>query len=241
MKKQISASILCTALLILGGCKGEAEAREYAKGLMEVLKTYEAELQGKTAAEQKAYRALAAIYSGAADSNLLASLNTDRKERGDRLADQSISRSTPRGSALQDDLKDYASREIDATHELLTRESDNYDKYLSSLNKLSVDADAVEQAVQAMEVLTEKPSLLGELKFIKDFGVAAKSCLDELTCKSLSDQLASAKSDQSDSTKALERAEDEKARQARLQATMDGLVARQKQAGCDKKPVCPKD
>jgi len=240
MRKAIAISMLSLVSLALSGCSGDEEAREYAKGLLAVLQTYQTEIEGKMAAEQKAYRALVKVYSGAADADMLASLSTDRKERGDRLAELAMTGKTPGGVALRDALKDYANREADATHELLTRESDNYDKYLSSLNKLSVDADAVEQAESAVEVLTRKPSLISELKFLKEYGTAAKSCLDELTCKSLADEMKAAKADQTNAAKILKVAADEAARQARLAATIKGIEARQKQAGCAKNPTCPK-
>ena len=41
--------------------------------------------------------------------------------------------------------------------------------YLVTLNRLSVDGDTIESAAQALEVLTTKPSVLKELKFLKDF------------------------------------------------------------------------
>ena len=240
MRKATAISMLSAASLVLSGCSGDEEAREYAKGLIAILKTYQTELQGKMAAEQKAYRALVKVYGGAADSDMLASLSTDRKERGDRLAEQAIKGGTPGGVALRDALKDYADRETDATRELLTRESDNYDKYLSSMNKLAVDADAVEHAESAVEVLTKKPSLVDDLKFLKEYGTAAKSCLDELTCKSLADELKAAKADQTNTAKVLKPAADEAARQARLTLTIKGIEARQKQAGCAGNPTCPK-
>jgi hypothetical protein len=240
MRKHIAISMLSLAALVLSGCKGEDEAREYAKGLLAVLQKYQAELEGKMAAEQKAYRALVKVYSGAADADMLASLSTDRKERGDRLSELALTGKTPGGVTLRDSLKDYANREIDATHELLLREGDNYDKYLSSLNKLAVDAAAVEQAESAVEALTKKPSLVDEVKSLKEFGSAAKSCLDELTCKSLADELKAAKAAQADPAKVLKPAGAETARQARLTGAIKSIEARQKQAGCDKNPTCPK-
>ena len=129
--------------LMLSGCKGEEEAREYARGLIDVLKTYQAEMLAKSDAEQKAYKALARIYGEAADTDLLASLSTERRERGDRLSDLSLRGSPPSPIGLKDMLKDYASRDIDSTRELLLRESDNYDKHLSALNKLAVDTAAI--------------------------------------------------------------------------------------------------
>ncbi|MEO8371109.1 MAG: hypothetical protein ABI806_18135 [Candidatus Solibacter sp.] len=240
MRKITAISMLSLVSLMLSGCTGDEEAREYAKGLLAILRTYQTELESKMAAEQKAYRALVKVYSGAADADLLASLSTDRKERGDRLSELAITGKTPGGVALRDALKDYANREADDTHELLTRESDNYDKYLSSLNKLAVDADAVEQAETAVEALTRKPSLIGELKFLKEYGTAAKSCLDELTCKSLADEMKAAKSSQTDTAKVLKAAADEAARQARLSLAIKGIEARQKQAGCANNPTCPK-
>jgi hypothetical protein len=240
MKNRTAISILTGSMLILSGCQGEEEAREYAKGLMAVLQTYQGQLQAKAGGEQIAYRTLAKIYGQAADSDLLASLNTERRERGDRLADLAVTGKTPTGTAILDSLKDYASRDVESTHELLTRESDNYDKYLSTLNKLSVDGDTIENATNALEALTRKPSVVKELKFLKDFGSSAKGCLDESICKDLANALKAPQASLADDSKVItdDKAK-EQARKDALNATIASLKARQKSLGCEKNPTCP--
>jgi len=79
-----------------------------------------------------------------------------------------------------------------------------------------------------------------DLKFLKEYGTAAKSCLDELTCKNLADEMKAAKADQTDPAKVLKVAADEAARQARLTLAIKGIETRQKQAGCAGNPTCPK-
>ena len=239
MTTKTAICLLAPAMLVLSGCKGEAEAYKYAAGLIEVLKTYQLEVQAKSAAEQKAYKSLATIYGQAADSDLLASLNADRRERGDRLADLAAGGKAPTGTGVKDLLKEYASRDADLTHELLTRESDNYDKYLSTLNKLAVDSAAIESAEKALEVLSKKPSLLDELQFFKEFGSSTKSCLDEMTCKDLASQLKTAQASLDAAAKAPPGKEPD-AKQAALKLTISGLTTRQKAAGCSGNPTCPK-
>ncbi|MEO8125780.1 MAG: hypothetical protein ABJF23_01100 [Bryobacteraceae bacterium] len=241
MKNKIAISILAGSMLVLSGCQGEEEAREYAKGLVAVLRTYQAQLQAKAGAEQKAYKTLAMIYGDAADSDLIASLNVERRERGDRLADLAASGKTPTGTAIVDLLKDYASRDAESTRELLTRESHNYDKYLITLNKLSVDGDTIESAAKSLEVLTTKPSVLNELKFLKDFGSSAKGCLDESICRDLANALKTPEANLANPAKVIQ--DDpvkEKARTDALKAMIAPLKARQKSIGCEKKPTCPK-
>ena len=232
--------MLAGSMLILAGCQGEEEAREYAKGLVSVLHTYQEQLEAKAGGEQKAYKTLAKIYGDAADSDLLASLNTDRRERGDHLADLAAGGRTPTGTALIDSLKDYASKDAESARELLTRESENYDKYLSTLNKLSVDGDTIENASNALEALTTKTSVWNELKFLKDFGSTAKGCLDESICKDLANALKGPQAKLDDTSKVLPDAGKEKARKDALNATIASLKARQKSTGCEKKPTCPK-
>ena len=239
MKNRIAISMLAGSMLFLSGCQGEAEAREYAKGLVAVLKTYQEQLEAKAGGEQKAYKTLAKIYGQAADSDLLASLNTERRERGDRLADLAMAGRTPTGTAIVDSLKDYASRDAESTHDLLTRESDNYDKYLSTLNRLSVDGDTIENATNALEALTRKPSVLQELKFVKDFGSAAKGCLDESICKDLANSLKSSQASLTDESRKLKDAAKEKVRLDAVSSTIASLKARQKSTGCEQKPTCP--
>jgi hypothetical protein len=239
MQTKIAISMLAGSMLVLSGCQGEEEAREYAKGLVAVLKTYQEQLEAKAGGEQKAYKTLAKIYGQAADSDLLASLNIERRERGDRLADLAVAGRTPTGTAILDSLKDYASRDAESTHELLTRESDNYDKYLSTLNRLSVDGDTIENAANALEALTRKPSVLQEVRFLKDFGSAAKGCLDESICKDLANALKAPQANLADPSKVLSDPAKEKARQSALNATITSLKARQKSTGCEMKPSCP--
>ena len=232
---------LIAASLALSGCKGEDEAYKYAQGLMDVLKTYGQELEAKSAGEQKAYKTLSRIYGEAADSDLLASLYVERHERGDRLADLAIVGRTPTATAIKDTLKEYAIRDSEATHQLLTRESDNYDKYLSTLNKLAVDGDAIDAASQALDALTKKPSLLQNLSFWKDYAISAKGCLSESICKDLSNQLKTAQGNLEDESKVLSAKPDdpqEKNRKAALKATIASLTARQKSAGCNANPKC---
>lgn len=229
---KITSALLAVAALVLCGCKGEQEARDYALGLIDVLKTYQAELEAKSGGELAAYKKLATIYGQAADTDLLASLKTERSERGDRLADLAAAGKTPTVTAIKDTLKDYAVHDTDATHDLLTRESDNYDKYLSTLNQISVDSDGIAVASKALEVLTRKPTLIQELEFFKTFGASAKSCLDEMICGDLATQLATANASLAAAT--------DPAKKAALTARVTDIKNREQAAGCDKKPACPK-
>jgi len=242
MKNRFAISILAGSMLVLSGCTGEEEAREYAKGLVDVLKTYQTQLESKSAGEQKAYKNLAKIYGEAADSDLLASLNTERRERGDRLADLAAGGKTPTGTTIVDSLKEYSVREAESTRELLTRESENYDKYLSTLNRLSVDGNTIENAANALDALTRKPSLIQELKFLKDFGSTAKGCLDESICKDLANAL---KAPQAGLASLVEAAKvkpltgDQMKTKSAFESTISSLKARQQSVGCEKKPSCP--
>jgi hypothetical protein len=240
MNKRICFVIALLTSIALTGCKGEEEAREYAKGLIDILKAYQGELEAKAGAEQKAYKSLAKIYGEAADNDLLSSLSTERRERGDRLADLALTGKAPTNTALKDFLKEYASRETESTRELLFRESDNYDKYLSTLNKLSIDGDSIEAAIKALETLTKKPSLIQELKFLREYGASAKSCLDEMLCKSLAAELKAAEESLSDPNKVLPNQDEEKKRKEVLTSTINELKLRQKSTSCEKNPTCPK-
>jgi len=241
MRNRTVISILAGSMLVFCGCQGEEEARKYAEGLVAVLRTYQGQLEGKAAAEQKAYRSLAMIYGDAADSDLLGSLNIERRERGDHLADLAAGGKTPTGTAIVDSLKDYASRDAEATRDLLTRESENYDKYLVTINRLSVDGDTIDSAAKALQVLTTKPSAVKELKFLKDFEGAAKGCLDESICRDLANALKTPEANLADPAKVIkDDAVKEKARTDALKAKIAPLKARQKAIGCEKKPTCPK-
>ncbi len=235
---KILSFLIIASSLALSGCKGEDEAFKYAQGLMDVLQNYGQELEAKSAGEQKAYKTLGRIYGEAADSDLLASLSNERHERGDRLADLAIAGKTPTATAIKDTLKEYAIRDSEATHELLTRESNNYDKYLSTLNKLAVDGDAIDAASQALDALTKKPSLLQKLSFWKDYAISAKGCLSESICKDLSNQLATAQGNLEDESKVLSDQPQEKNRKGALKGTIASLTARQKSAGCNANPKC---
>ena len=228
---------LLTAALAFSaiGCKSDEEARQYAQGLIDVLKTYQAQIEAKAGAEKKAYKDLAKIYSASAESDAFAMLDTERRERGDDVAGQFISSKPLNGSELRSRLREYAELDIARTSKLLFRASDDRDQYLSSLNRISVESDSIDSLIKALETLTEKPSLVGRISFYKDFGGAAKSCLDELVCSDLAGQLEAVKK-QIAATGAADAAKLDE-----LKSRRQAIETQQKSAGCDDKPTCPKE
>ena len=78
-----------------------------------------------------------------------------------------------------------------------------------------------------------------ELKFVKDFGSAAKGCLDESICKDLANSLKSSQASLTDESRKLKDAAKEKVRLDAVSSTIASLKARQKSTGCEQKPTCP--
>jgi hypothetical protein len=216
------------------GCKSDEEARQYAEDLIGVLKTYQAQIEAKAGAEKKAYKELARLYRSSAERDLLAALDTERRERGDDIADQFIGGKSITGSALRSRLKDYADLDIDRTRELQFRTSDDRDQYLSSLNEISVESDSVQALITALQTLAGKPSLVDRIGFYKEFGDAAKSCLDELVCNDLALQLEAVK-------KQLGATDLSGEMKAQLNSRQKAIQLQQKSTGCDNKPSCPKE
>ncbi len=189
MKRIITVLALCS-LLALGGCD-DKDARDYAKELVGVLKSYQSEVNKKIKAERESYKDLAGTYAYARQVNLSTTLRDERFRRIDTLTDallQDDAKITP--SEIHNLLIDYAGHDFDATRSMLEQESDGQAEYLASLESLELQAQSIEALSKALEELAKPKS---DIKKLRELGKSAQEFRDkflDLECEELARQIA---------------------------------------------------
>lgn len=183
MKKIITFALILS-LLLLTGC-GDKEAREYAGKLAEVLTTYQAQVVKKIKAEQQYYQNSAQIYSTARRQEIISTLNTERLNRIDRLADSLMQGAKLSPSEIHKLIADYAKLDFDSTRIIYEKESDDTAEYLTGVENLQLQAASINALVKALQSLSEEKGSLSQLKSVVDFAGSVKSRLNVLECEDL--------------------------------------------------------
>ena len=194
MRKLIITAVVLS-LLLLTGCDDE-NARNYAKELVVVLKSYQVEVNKKIAAEKKSYKDLAGTYAYAKQAELLTRLRTERLTRADSLTDDLIGGRTLTPSEIHKLLLDYANLEFDATREALTQESDGQAEYVASLETLELQAKNIAELTKALEALAKPKSDIKKLKELASAANEFKTKFDDLECTELAEEVACLKAQQ---------------------------------------------
>ncbi len=183
MKKLFTiALLLCT--LCLGGC-ADKEAREYAKLLAETLRSYQAEINKKIAAEQHSYKALAETHAHARQVETLASLRAERIRRAGALAESLMQNSKLSHSEIQKLVADYAKLDFDSTRAIFEKDGEDQAGFLIGLEALELQSQNLTALVGALEDLAEPKSKITQLKEVGEFAVRLKDRLNELACEDL--------------------------------------------------------
>lgn len=189
MKRIITALVLC-CLLALAGCD-DKDAREYAKELSGVVKSYQSELNKKIKVEKDSYKDLAGTYAYAQQVSLSSDLGGERLRRKDELADQLLygdAKVTP--ADIHAMLIDYAEHDFDATRQMLERESDGQAEYLASLQSLEMQAQSLEALSKALDELAKPKSNIKQLKELAAAAQEFRTKLVELQCDDFARQIA---------------------------------------------------
>lgn len=221
------------SLLVFTGCDDE-NARNYAKELVGVLKSYQTEVNKKISAEKKSYKDLAGTYAYARQAELLTRLRTERLSRADKLTDDLIGGRTLTPSEIHKLLLDHANLEFEATRHALAQESDGQAEYLASLETLELQAQNIAQLTKALEALAKPRS---DVKKLKDFASAAgefKTKFDALECADIAERIACLRAQQATIEAAADLLpEQKKARKDKLENQIKQLLELSKEEKCD--------
>ncbi len=242
MKKLIITTI-AFALLVLTGCD-DKDARDYAKDLVGVLKSYQVEVNKKITAEKKSYKNLAGTYAYAKQVDLLSRLRTERLSRADSLTDSLIADEKITPSDMHKLVLDYANLDFESTRQALEQESDAQAEYLASLESLELQAQNIAQLTKALEALA-KPK--GNIKKLKELGASAKelkSKFDELQCEELAEEIACLKAQQTAIDARTDLSPDQKkGKKQKIEEQIKPLVELSNEQKCDetklKNAKCP--
>ena len=189
MKRIITALLLC-CLPALAGCD-DKDARDYAKELSGVVKSYQSELNKKIKAERESYKDLAGTYAYAQQVSLAAELHSERLRREDELTDSLLhgdAKLTP--ADIHAMLIDYANHDFDATRETLERESDGQAEYVASLQSLELQSQSLEALSKALDDLAKPKSNIKQLKELAQAAQEFRGKLLELECDDFARQIA---------------------------------------------------
>jgi hypothetical protein len=185
---------LVTIAMILGvfafsGCDNE-DAREYAKELVGVLKTYQVEVNKKIAAEKKSYKDLATTYAYAKQVDLISSLRTERFRRAENLTDALLGEEELTPAEMHALVADYAKQDFEATREMLEDESDRQAEYLGSLEALELQSQNLTVLRKALEAMAKRKGQIKQLKELAGSAKQFKAKFDELQCEELAQEIA---------------------------------------------------
>jgi outer membrane murein-binding lipoprotein Lpp len=232
MTKLILTAVVLGSLFVTG-CDDE-NARNYAKELVGVLKSYQTEVNTKITAEKKSYKDLAGAHAYARQVELLTRLRTERFTRADSLTDDLIGGRTLSPSDIHKLLLDHANLEFEATRQSLVQESDGQAEYIASLESLELQAQNIAQLTQALEALAKPKS---DVKKLRELAAAAKELkvkFDELECADLAEQIACLKAQQAAIDAATNLTPDQKkARKQKLENQIKSLLELGKEQKCD--------
>jgi hypothetical protein len=232
MRKLMITAVVLGAL-VLTGCDDE-NARNYAKELVGVLKTYQTEVNKKIAAEKKSYKDLAGTYAYAKQVELLTRLRTERLSRADSLTDDLRGGRTLTPSEIHKLLLDHANLEFEATREALAQESDGQAQYLASLETLELQAQNIAQLTTALEALAKPKSDIKKLQELATAAKKFKTKFDELECAELAEEIACLKAQQATiQARGDLSAEQKKAKQQKLENQIKSLIELGGEQKCD--------
>lgn len=242
MTKLIITAVILGSL-ILTGCDDQ-NARDYAKELVGVLKSYQVEVNKKIAAERKSYKTLAGAYAYAKQVELDTRLRTERLSRADSLTDDLIGGRTLSPSDIHKLLLDHANLEFESTRQTLAQESDGQAEYIASLEVLELQSQNIAQLTKALEALAKPKS---DIKKMRELAAAAKEFktkFDELECADIAEEIACLKAQQAAIDAATNLTPDQKkAKKQKLEDQIKSLLELSKEDKCDqeklKKAKCP--
>jgi hypothetical protein len=182
--KLLSLAVLC---MLMTGCAGEQEAREYAGQLAAILSNYQNNVDRHIRAQMAAYEQLSRELDDAAIRDAQRSSETEREQRTVQLSDQLLSASPGEFSAftrtrLREALGDFADREFEKNREMVTRDLDSYRRFLLGTQDLARESADVSQLETQFSDLSRKSGAVDQIKRLAAFGQDVKDKYGKLLC-----------------------------------------------------------
>jgi len=183
--------IVATLAMFLSGCTSNRVAREYARALNGVAKSYQQQVALKAKAEQESYQDLGLIYDQAIQDNAYETLWLERSERARQIADDIVygSRHQLSPTSLTRALRTYGDLDFQTLKQQLGAEQAAHVQLLSGIQSLESDVTKIQALSQSLEGLGNPTSLQDELKNAINYGNSVKLELQHLNCNDLSQKL----------------------------------------------------
>jgi uncharacterized phage infection (PIP) family protein YhgE len=187
MHRRSLSLTLALACLLLAGCGGEKEAREYAAQLAAILKNYQAQVDKHLQAQVDAYNDLARVLDVAATDDAKGISETDRRERSLAFADQLLSMGNSQFEGLtrtqfRETLDAFAKVEVARNRAMVTRDLDSYRRFLEGTQDLEQATADIAQLEKQFADLSKKSGAVDQIKRLAAFGQDVKSRYDRLLC-----------------------------------------------------------
>jgi hypothetical protein len=181
--KILAAIFLLCAALPMAGCD-DKDARQYAQELVNVLDSYQEQVDRKVTAEKDSYKELAGVYERARQQNIEQTLEDERVERSEKLATVMVDADhLPRNTEILESLRAYAEEDFGSTRDFLQIEADAQAQFLGDIEALEFESETIDDLRASLKLLA-KPK--GNLKRIRDAAVFVqdtKKEFDQLLCK----------------------------------------------------------
>ncbi len=188
--RTLSSALLIFVLAFLSGCDDKT-AREYAKQLEVVLKSYHEQVDRKVEAEQATYKTLASAYARADELETLDTLRLERQEAAEQIVDDLVRREAKASpSELQKGLQLYGNKDFELTRKSLEQEADAKAQYLADLDSLDFESKNIDALTQVLEELSKPKGDVKRLQDLAAFVQQSKSKFDELACDDLAQRIA---------------------------------------------------
>ncbi|HEX5705993.1 MAG TPA: hypothetical protein VFX96_01760 [Pyrinomonadaceae bacterium] len=187
--KRLACLFLICGTLSLAGCD-DKDARQYAERLVEVLDTYQGQIDRKVSAEKDSYKELAAVYERARQRNIEQLLEQERIERAERLTTEMVAADhLPRNTEILDSLRAYAEHDFAATRDFLQIEADAQAQFLGDIEALEFESDTIDDLRSSLKQLAKPKGQLKRISEAADFAKSSKEELDKLMCQDLTAEL----------------------------------------------------
>ena len=184
MKRLAAIFLLCTALP-MAGCD-DKDAQQYAQELINVLDSYQEQVDRKVAAEKDSYKELAGVYERARQRNIEQTLEDERVERSEKLATVMVDADhLPRNTAILESLREYADEDFASTRDFLQIETDAQGQFLGDIEALEFESETIDELRVSLKLLAKPKGNLKRMSDAARFAQDTKKEFDKLVCKDL--------------------------------------------------------
>jgi hypothetical protein len=173
--------------VLLSGCAGEEEARQYAAQLAAILTSYQQHVDAQIKAQTEAYDDLFSELDNAALKDQRGQSESERARRTVELADRLLSASEQEyarftRTRFRETLDAFAEEEFAKNRDIVTRDLESYRRFLAGTQELRQQAAEISQLEKQFTDLSKKAGPLDEIQRLAAFRGEVKSRLDKLIC-----------------------------------------------------------